>query len=63
VLAQGNDIVPIPGTKRVAYLEENLGGAQVRLTPEDLRMIDEALPRGVTAGERYHPQGMSAVNR
>lgn len=63
VLAQGNDLVPIPGTKRLKYLEENLGAAQVRLTSDDLRMIDEALPRGATAGERYHAQGMAAVNR
>jgi aryl-alcohol dehydrogenase-like predicted oxidoreductase len=60
VLAQGNDIVPIPGTKRVAYLEENLGALDVELTGDDLARIDEAFPRGVTSGERY--PDMSSVN-
>lgn len=45
VLAQGDDIVPIPGTKRVRYLEENLGALQIRLTPEELRRLGEAFPR------------------
>ena len=61
VLAQGEDIVPIPGTKRRKYLEENVGGVDVELTPEDLRRIDEVAPRGVAAGERY--PDMSSVNR
>jgi aryl-alcohol dehydrogenase-like predicted oxidoreductase len=63
VLAQGDDIVPIPGTKRVRYLEENLGAASVQLTRDELRAIDAAFPAGATAGERYHPQGLAAVNR
>jgi aryl-alcohol dehydrogenase-like predicted oxidoreductase len=63
VLAQGKDIVPIPGTKHRKYLEENVGALSVKLTPEDLRRIEEIAPRGVTAGERYAPQGMRAVNR
>jgi aryl-alcohol dehydrogenase-like predicted oxidoreductase len=63
VLAQGKDIVPIPGTKRRKYLEENVGALSVKLTPEDLRRIEEIAPRGVTAGERYAPQGMTTVNR
>jgi aryl-alcohol dehydrogenase-like predicted oxidoreductase len=53
VLAQGDDVVPIPGTKRVAYLEENLGAAEVNLTADDLRRIDEVAPRGVAVGDRY----------
>jgi aryl-alcohol dehydrogenase-like predicted oxidoreductase len=61
VLAQGEDIVPIPGTKRVKYLEENVGGVDVQLTEDDLRRIDEAFPKGATAGDRY--PDMSTVNR
>ena len=63
VLAQGEDVVPIPGTKRVKYLDENLAAAEVRLTANELKRIDEILPAGATAGERYHSQGMQAVNR
>jgi aryl-alcohol dehydrogenase-like predicted oxidoreductase len=63
VLAQGKDIVPIPGTKRRKYLEENVGALSVKLTPEDLRRLEEIAPRGATAGERYAPQGMTTVNR
>ena len=61
MLAQGEDIVPIPGTKRVKYLEENAGGLEVELTEEDRRRIDEAFPMGATAGNRY--PDMSTVNR
>jgi aryl-alcohol dehydrogenase-like predicted oxidoreductase len=61
VLAQGDDIVPIPGTKRSAYLDENLAAAEISLTAEDLRRIDEVSPKGGTAGERY--PNMSTVNR
>lgn len=53
VLAQGKDIVPIPGTKRVKYLEENLGALDVTLTPDDLARIDAAFPPGVATGARY----------
>ncbi|MBD2180033.1 aldo/keto reductase [Planktothrix sp. FACHB-1355] len=63
VLAQGEDIVPIPGTKRRKYLEENVGAVDVELTPEDLQRIDEVAPKGVAAGLRYPESGMSAVNR
>jgi aryl-alcohol dehydrogenase-like predicted oxidoreductase len=63
VLAQGNDIVPIPGTKRRKYLEENVGALSVRLTPEDLRRIDEVFPYGIAAGLRYPESMMQAVNR
>jgi aryl-alcohol dehydrogenase-like predicted oxidoreductase len=53
VLAQGDDIVPIPGTKRVEYLEENLGAADVTLTADELARIDAAAPKGAASGERY----------
>jgi aryl-alcohol dehydrogenase-like predicted oxidoreductase len=61
VLAQGEDVVPIPGTKRLSYLEENLGAAGVTLTRADLDRIDEVAPKGFTAGDRY--ADMSTVNR
>lgn len=61
VLAQGDDIVPIPGTKRTKYLEENIGAAEVTLSQDDLRRIDEAAPKGSAAGDRY--PDMSTVNR
>jgi aryl-alcohol dehydrogenase-like predicted oxidoreductase len=60
VLAQGNDMVPIPGTKRGKYLEENIAAAAVELSPSDLARIEEAAPRGFAAGGRYHD--MSTVN-
>ena len=53
VLAQGDDIAPIPGTKRRKYLEENAGALEVNLTAQDLARIDEAAPKGVAAGTRY----------
>jgi aryl-alcohol dehydrogenase-like predicted oxidoreductase len=60
VLAQGDDIVPIPGTKRREYLEQNAGAVDVELTDDDLARIDAEVPRA--AGERYDETGMSAVN-
>jgi aryl-alcohol dehydrogenase-like predicted oxidoreductase len=63
VLAQGNDIVPIPGTKRVKYLEENVGALNVKLTADDLKRISEAIPIGAAAGMRYAESGMQTVNR
>ena len=63
VLAQGDDIVPIPGTKRRSYLEENIAAADVTLTPEELRRIDEVAPKGVASGDRYPASMMGAVNR
>jgi aryl-alcohol dehydrogenase-like predicted oxidoreductase len=63
VLAQGDDIVPILGTKRRNYLEENVGALKVSLTAADRERIDRVLPAGVAAGERYLPQGMRSVNR
>jgi aryl-alcohol dehydrogenase-like predicted oxidoreductase len=63
VLAQGSDIVPIPGTKRRAYLEENIAALDLALTPADLAEIDRAAPPGAAAGMRYPEWSMSAVNR
>jgi aryl-alcohol dehydrogenase-like predicted oxidoreductase len=63
VLAQGEDIVPIPGTKHVRYLDENIGALEVRLSGEDLKRLDEILPPGAAAGTRYHERGMETVNR
>jgi aryl-alcohol dehydrogenase-like predicted oxidoreductase len=63
VLAQGNDIVPIPGTKHIRYLDENIGALDVKLTPDDLKCLDEILPPGAAAGDRYHARGMETVNR
>jgi aryl-alcohol dehydrogenase-like predicted oxidoreductase len=62
VLAQGDDIVPIPGTKHRKYLEENVGALNLQLTPEDLRRIDEVFPRDATAGARYPEHMMQLVN-
>src|SRR5580698_595369 len=62
VMAQGDDIVPIPGTKRRSRLEENLKALEITLTPSELEEIDRVLPKGSTAGTRYAEQHMSAVN-
>ncbi len=61
VLHQGKDVVPIPGTKRPRYVEENAAAVEIELSAEDLQRIDEALPVGSAAGERY--ADMSIVNR
>ncbi len=63
LLAQGEDIVPIPGTKRLKYLEENVGAAAIRLAPEVLAELNEAAPKGATAGARYPEPAMRAVDR
>ena len=63
VLAQGDDLVPIPGTKRRRYLEENVGAADISLSPADLRRIDEVAPKGVAAGLRYPAEMMGSVDR
>ena len=62
VLAQGTDIVPIPGTKHRSYLEENIHALDVRLSADDLRRLDAAMPRGATAGPRYAEAAMRRVN-
>jgi aryl-alcohol dehydrogenase-like predicted oxidoreductase len=61
VLAQCDDIVPIPGTKHIKYLEENVAAAEVTLSADELQHLDEAVPKGATAGDRY--ENMSTVNR
>ncbi|MEO6210614.1 MAG: aldo/keto reductase [Gemmatimonadaceae bacterium] len=63
VLAQGNDMVPIPGTKRREFLEENVGAINVMLTPADLARIDEIAPKGAAAGDRYAPESMKTLGR
>jgi aryl-alcohol dehydrogenase-like predicted oxidoreductase len=63
VLAQGDDLVPIPGTKRVKYLDENVGALDVTLNADELRHLDELLPLGAAAGNRYPEAMMATVNR
>jgi aryl-alcohol dehydrogenase-like predicted oxidoreductase len=62
VLAQGDDVVPIPGTKRIRYLDENIAALEVKLDRKDLDRLDAILPPGSAAGDRYHAQGMAALN-
>jgi aryl-alcohol dehydrogenase-like predicted oxidoreductase len=62
VLAQGDDVVPIPGTKRRRYLEENAGAVEIELTIDDLRRLNEVFPTGAAAGQRYPEHMMSLVN-
>ena len=61
VLAQGDDVVPIPGTKRRTYLQENLDAVNVKLSDDEMRALDEAAPKGATAGDRY--PDMSTVRK
>jgi len=61
LLHQGDDVVPIPGTKRVRYVEENAAAADIALTPDQLAALDEALPIGAAAGDRYPADGMRSV--
>jgi aryl-alcohol dehydrogenase-like predicted oxidoreductase len=63
VMAQGNDIVPIPGTKKVQYLRENIQAVAVKLTPEESRSISDAIPKGSASGERYAPAQMQRLGR
>jgi aryl-alcohol dehydrogenase-like predicted oxidoreductase len=62
VLSRGDQIVPIPGTRQVARLEENAAAAELRLTPAELAAIDAASAQGAFAGERYEARGMATVN-
>lgn len=62
VLAQGEDIIPIPGTKRRSYLEQNAGAADVKLTEADLKRLDEVAPKGAAAGLRYPEEMMALLN-
>jgi aryl-alcohol dehydrogenase-like predicted oxidoreductase len=62
VLAQGEDIVPIPGTKHVRYLEEDIAALDVTLTPEDLRRLEEVFPQGAAAGTRYPEHVMAMLD-
>jgi aryl-alcohol dehydrogenase-like predicted oxidoreductase len=63
VLAQGEDVVPIPGTKRRAYLEENAAAAKIRLTPEEVEELEAAVPRDEIAGDRYATASMATIDR
>jgi aryl-alcohol dehydrogenase-like predicted oxidoreductase len=63
VLAQGEDVVPIPGTRRIANLEENAAAVDITLTAEELASIEAAAPVGVAAGDRYAPTGMASLHR
>jgi len=63
VLAQGEDLVPIPGTRRIATLEQNVAAADVALTADDLAAIEAVFPRDAAAGDRYAPAGQAALNR
>jgi len=62
VLAQGEDIIPIPGTKRVKYLEENVGALDIKLSADDQAQIEKFLPKGAVAGERYNEQMMRLID-
>jgi aryl-alcohol dehydrogenase-like predicted oxidoreductase len=62
-MAQGDHIFPIPGTKRIAYLEENAGAADIHFTPLELKEIDAIAPKNVAAGLRYTEAGLKMVNQ
>ena len=62
VLSRGNDVVPIPGTKRRKWLRENIGAGDVHLGEDDLAAIERAIPRDAVMGDRYQPQGMTTIN-
>lgn len=63
VLAQGDDVIPIPGTRRLANLEENVAAVNTKLTADELDAIEQAAPAGAAAGARYAPQGMQTLHR
>jgi aryl-alcohol dehydrogenase-like predicted oxidoreductase len=62
LLIQGDDIVPIPGTKQRRYLDENIAALEIELTPSDLEELEEVAPKGAAAGDRYHEAGMRTIN-
>jgi len=62
VLAQGDDIIPIPGTKRRSYLEQNAAAVEIQLTSKELKRVDEVAPRGIANGGRYPEEMMGLVN-
>jgi aryl-alcohol dehydrogenase-like predicted oxidoreductase len=62
LLTQGDDIVPIPGTKQRRYLDENIGSLQIDLSRSDMEEIEEVAPKGAAAGDRYHEAGMRTIN-
>ena len=62
VLAKGDDIVPIPGTKRRSYLDQNIAATRIELNRDELDALDAILPPGAAGGDRYQPQGMATVN-
>jgi aryl-alcohol dehydrogenase-like predicted oxidoreductase len=62
VLSRGDDVIPIPGTKRRSYLEQNAAATEVELSPADLEEIEDAVPKGAAAGDRYPPEHMARVN-
>ena len=62
VLSKGNDIVPIPGTKRLTYLDDNLGALALSLSKDEIETLDAAFPLGVAKGDRYPAAAMAAVN-
>jgi aryl-alcohol dehydrogenase-like predicted oxidoreductase len=63
VLSQGEDVVPIPGTRHIRYLDDNIGALEVELSADDLKRLDAILPPGAAAGDRYHAQGMATIHR
>ena len=63
LLHQGDDIAPIPGTKRVEYVKENAAAAEIELTREQLAALDQAMPPGAASGERYPEASMATVER
>jgi aryl-alcohol dehydrogenase-like predicted oxidoreductase len=62
-MAQGDFIFPIPGTKRIKYLEENVGAANISLTSKELEQIEEIFPKDAAAGSRYSEAGMKSLNQ
>ena len=62
LLQQGKDVVPIPGTRRIKTLEENVAAASLKLSADELARLDRTLPPGAAAGDRYPPAGMKGIN-